>query len=72
MNKAELRALAEAAAKSAPIQKIAEGVGLNLTDREWKAQCDDRSLYSPITERYVVTDHLGRERVRNGLGEWVA
>ena len=25
-----------------------------------------------IDERYVVVDHLGRERVRNGLGEWIA
>jgi hypothetical protein len=25
-----------------------------------------------ISERRTVVDHCGRERVRNGLGEWIA
>jgi len=81
MNKAELRKLAEAAVCAAPITKVETGAtALKLSDREWNrlnqnyigGKAVNETIEERITQRDVVVDHMGRERVRNGLGEWVA
>lgn len=41
-----------------------------MTEREiWLARHGEQRK---IDERHEVLDHLGRVRVRNGLGEWIA
>jgi len=61
--------------------RIPAGVGkLNhFRARDWRRAARsteridaDREQQRLIDERHTVLDHLGRPRVRNGLGEWIA
>ncbi len=57
--------------------KIPTGANVlgDMTSRDWaKAVRSTVKLNArdPISERHVVVDHIGREHVRNGLGEWIS
>ena len=78
MTKSELRALAASAAASHAVTKVAEGVGANLSAREWRdavrspvkvaAGATNADYSIPV---YFVVDHLGVEHARNCVGEWL-
>ena len=52
----------------------------DMTARDWaraarsttRISAESRETDRLIRERHTVIDHLGRVRVRNGLGEWIA
>ena len=52
----------------------------DMTARDWskaarstrRINADMRSENAAIAERHIIIDHLGREHVRNGLGEWLS
>jgi len=61
--------------------RIPAGVGKlgHFRARDWRRAARsteridaDREQQRLIDERHTVLDHLGRPRVRNGLGEWIA
>ena len=62
------------------VTRVPEGEGTlnHVSARDWhKAIRSDARLNGSetarlIAERHYVTDHLGRVRVCNGLGEWIA
>jgi hypothetical protein len=62
------------------VTKCATGdSALNLSAKEWRAAARSPERVRPLSEedkliqeRHTVVDHLGRVRVCNGLGEWVA
>lgn len=77
MTKEELRALAAKAVQGATVTKVPEGaVTLDPSDKAWAQRVRDPNAGKGdaelIAERHTVVDHMGRERVRNGLGEWVS
>lgn len=67
LTKAELSAIASRA--TVPVTRIPEG---ERATSERELFLAARGEQSRIEERRVVIDHCGRERVRNGLGEWIA
>lgn len=50
------------------VTRVAAGEATYDRRTMYKAVRGDNDL---IRERHVVVDHCGRERVRNGLGEWI-
>lgn len=57
--------------------RIAAGVSTlgEMSAREWsRAVRSPTRIHArdPISERHSIIDHMGRVRVRNGLGEWIA
>lgn len=66
-------------------RKVPEGTG-HMTKRDWyeaerageryrskaAAESPEQEQDRLWKERHYVTDHLGREHVRNGLGEWLS
>lgn len=55
--------------------KVAEGEGTknHWRGRDWaRAARGEPTTDDLIRQRRVVVDHVGRERVQNGLGEWIA
>jgi predicted TIM-barrel fold metal-dependent hydrolase len=67
------RMMAEFAAKGGQVKKVADGEGLNLTTREWKAkrgwEAEKVAVDRPSVT--VVVDHCGREFYKNEAGEWL-
>jgi hypothetical protein len=61
---------------------VQAGVGAcnHMTAHDWRKAARSTTRVSPaadteqrlIDQRHVVVDHLGREHVRNGLGEWLS
>lgn len=67
------RMMAEFATRGGQVKKVAEGDGLNLTARDWRAKRGFepevvREVRSSVT---VVIDHAGREFYKNEAGEWL-
>ena len=62
-------------AKGATKVAIGENTLGHMTSRDWASAARStkrlNARLDPIDERHVVVDHLGRQHIQNGLGEWL-
>lgn len=57
------------ALKAGKVTRVAPGERAKTEREMYRAARGEQRL---IDERNTVVDHMGRVRVRNGLGEWIA
>ena len=53
------------------VTRVSEGERTLSYAQIYKAIRGEGTDNDRIAERHVVVDHIGRKRVRNGVGEWI-